>query len=261
MSDTVRAQPGSAAAVVVAGLSHRYGERPALEDLTLSLFTGVTGLVGVNGAGKTTLLHVMATVLRPDAGDLRVGSFDYRRQLLEVRRRVALAPQVFVPPPSMRVEEFLVYVGWMRGLRSRERSASAARVLDIVELGDRARDRLGSLSGGMVQRVNIAQALLASPALLLLDEPMDGLDPEQRVRIRQLIDRLGEEACVLISSHVMDDIVPIADRVLMLEAGRFVFDGTPAALGQIGAEHVTARSGLSPHEAAFLALRTREAAR
>jgi ABC-2 type transport system ATP-binding protein len=261
MTADVRTQPGSAPTLLVAGLTHRYEDRTVFADLDLSLFTGVTGLVGVNGAGKTTLLHVLATVLRPDAGELLLAGVDYRRRLLEVRRRVALAPQVFVPPPAMRVEEFLVYLAWMRGLPRRARTAEVRRVLEVVELADRARNRFAALSGGMVQRVNIAQALLGSPDLLLLDEPMDGLDPEQRVRIRDLVDRLGNEVCVLLSSHVMDDIVPIADRVLMLDEGRIAFDGSPADLALVGAEHVSASSGLSAHEAAFLALRHREGAR
>ncbi|MBO9524023.1 MAG: ATP-binding cassette domain-containing protein [Nocardioidaceae bacterium] len=261
MTTPVRVQPGAVPWVAVTGLSHRYDDRLVLDDLTLRLSSGVTGLVGVNGAGKTTLLHAMATVLRPDAGDLVVDGQDYRRDLLGVRRRVALAPQVFAPPAGMRVEEFLTYLAWMRGVPRRERAAAVARVLDVVELTDRADSRLASLSGGMVQRVNIAQALLADPALLLLDEPMDGLDPEQRVRIRKLVDHLGDTTCVVLSSHVMDDIVPIADRVLMLDAGRIVFDDTPSALGELGAGLVAAGAGLSPHEAAFLALRTTIGAR
>lgn len=257
MTHSVRAQPAPSAEVVVSGLGHHYGDRRVFTDVTFTLTTGVTGLVGVNGAGKSTLLHVLATVLRPDTGEASVAGLDHRRQRLAVRRQVTLAPQIFVPPRAMRVGDFLTYMAWMRGLRRSVRASEVSRVLGVVELEDRRQDVFATLSGGMVQRVNIAQALLGSPTLILLDEPMDGLDPEQRVRIRQLIGRLGAHSCVLLSSHVMDDIVPIADRVLMLDAGSIAFDGTPASLGELGEQSVVAGSGISPHEAAFLAIRTR----
>ena len=187
-----------------------------------------------------------------DRGELEF--FCRRRQGQAVRRHVALAPQVFVPPEDMRVEDFLTYMAWLRGIPRRERPAEVSRVLGIADLAGRRRGRFRALSG-MVQRVNIAQALLGDPDLILLDEPMDGLDPEQRVRIRHLVATIGRTTCVLLSSHVMDDIVPIADRVMMLDHGRIVFDDEPDRLRELGADLVAAGSELSPYEAAFLALR------
>lgn len=250
--------------LTVTGLRHRYADRTVFEDVSFTLPVGTTGLVGVNGAGKTTLLNILATTLRSTAGEIRLSSSSGRRRggdLLELRRRVALVPQIFVPPRSMRVDQFLTYMAWMRGVRRPERAESVARALEAVELSSRGRDRFASLSGGMVQRANLAQALLAKPELVLLDEPMSGLDPEQRVRLRQLIERIGLTSAVLISSHVMDDIVPIAARILMLDRGRLAFDDSPEALAEIGAGLVQAGSGLSPYETAFLALRAREESR
>lgn len=241
--------------VEVDRLTHRYGDRQVLDRLTFSLAPGVTGLVGINGAGKSTLLHVLATVLSPAGGDVRIAGTDLRRRAQAVRRHVALAPQVFVPPADMRVEEFLTYLAWLRAVPRVDRAAEIGRVLGIVGLADRRRDRFRALSGGMIQRVNIAQALLGGPEVILLDEPMDGLDPEQRVRLRQLVAVIGQGTCVLLSSHVMDDIVPIADRVLMLDHGQIVFDDGPDTLRDLGAELVAAGSDLSPYEAAFLSLR------
>lgn len=246
--------------VVIDRLVHRYDDRRVIDGISFSLRPGVTGLVGVNGAGKSTLLHVLATVLRPDEGEVRIAGVDLRRHAQAARRHVALAPQVFVPPEDMRVGDFLTYMAWLRGIPRRERAAELTRALAIVDLLDRRRDRFRSLSGGMVQRANIAQALLGSPELILLDEPMDGLDPEQRVRIRQLVATIGRRTCVLLSSHVMDDIVPIADRVMMLDRGRIVFDDAPDRLRELGADLVAAGSELSPYEAAFLALRDRSQA-
>ncbi|MFL6159663.1 MAG: ATP-binding cassette domain-containing protein [Marmoricola sp.] len=241
----------------VSGLGHRYDSREVYADLDFDLGPGTTGLVGVNGAGKTTLLQVLATVQRPTAGAVRLtSSTGERDDVLAVRRRIALAPQTFVPPRAMRVESFLTYVAWMRGLRASDRPAEVARVLDLVDLVDRRRDRVRVLSGGMVQRVNVAQALLGRPEVLLLDEPMSGLDPEQRVRLRQLVGRIGEHVAVLLSTHVMDDVVPVASRILMLDRGRIAFDGTPDDLAVAGARVVTPESGISVYEAAFLALRT-----
>ncbi|MGO4255587.1 ATP-binding cassette domain-containing protein [Marmoricola sp. RAF53] len=146
-------------------------------------------------------------------------------------------------------------MAWMRGLRRSSWPDEVTRVLAEVELVDRRRDRFAALSGGMVQRVNLAQALLGDPDLLLLDEPLSGLDPEQRIRIRQLVARIGQRHAVLVSTHVMDDVVPVATRVLMLDGGGLAFDGPPAELAAIGERSVTADSAISPYEAAFLALR------
>jgi len=255
----VTAEPRAVAAC--RGLTHRYGDRVVHADLDFTLTTGVTGLVGVNGAGKTTLMHVLATVLRPTAGRVELASLagtPDATDLLAVRRRVALAPQSFVPPRSMRVEEYLTLMAWMRGLRRSSWRDEVTRVLSEVELVDRRRDRFSALSGGMVQRVNLAQALLGDPDLLLLDEPLSGLDPEQRIRIRELVARIGQLHAVLVSTHVMDDVVPVAARVLMLDGGGLAFDGSPAELAAIGARSVTADSVISPYEAAFLALRNGE---
>ena len=141
--------------VEVADLVHSYGDRRVLDGLTFELYGGVTGLVGVNGAGKSTVLHILATVLRPEAGDVRIRGVDLRRHAQAARRYVALAPQVFVPPGDMRVEEFLTYMCWLRGIPRSQRPGEIALALETVDLADRRRDRFKALSGGMVQRVRM----------------------------------------------------------------------------------------------------------
>lgn len=246
--------------VSVDGVTHHYGKRAALSDVTFDLRPGVTGLVGVNGAGKSTLLGVMATALRPTRGTMTLpgvpGGTRSRQRVDALRRAMALMPQDFVPPARMRVRDFLAYMAWLRALPVDGRAEAVDRALVDADLVERASERLDGLSGGMLRRVLFAQAVLGGPELLLLDEPTSGLDPEQRLRIRGLVAGHGKDRAVLMSSHVMEDVVHIASRVLMLDAGRIVFDGTPAELYAIGTAIVADSALLSPYEAAFLSLRS-----
>lgn len=238
------------------GLTHAFGGRTVLEDVSLDLGRGVTGLVGVNGAGKSTLLRILSLGLRPTRGSVSlVGREDLR--LTEARRAVALMPQSANLPGRLRVVDFLAYLAWLRAVPRRQRPSAVERALALAGLDDRAGSRYADLSGGMQRRVLLAQALLAEPGLLLLDEPTASLDPEQRVRIRDVVAEQGRERSVVVSSHLVEDLVPVADRIVMLDAGRVVFDGSPADWEQLGAEHVAPGSPLSAHEAAFLVLRNR----
>jgi ABC-2 type transport system ATP-binding protein len=248
------------------GVTHRYGDRVALHELTLDLRPGVTALVGVNGAGKSTLLSILATLVRPTAGGVSFGGQAWpgagHQADARIRRDLGLCPQAASLPGSITVSEFLYYAARLRGVARSRVTAAVTAALETVELTDRRGARCRTLSGGMRKRLLIAQAIVHDPALLLLDEPMESLDPEQRVRVRASISALGhEERCVVVSSHVLADVLPIADRVVMIDGGSLLFDGTPAALEVRGRASLGEGAGLSAYEAAFLSLREEGAAR
>lgn len=236
-------------------LGFRYRQHVALDGLRFSLAPGITGLVGINGAGKSTLLRLLATTQRPDAGRLWLLGVEASGDVRTVRRRIGYMPQELQIPARLRVGDFLAYMGWLRQVPPRRRRDAIGAALAAADLEDRVGDTVGSLSGGMRRRLLLAQALLGDPELLLLDEPTAGLDPEQRIRIRELIAGAAASRTTVVSSHLMEDLVPVADRVLMLDEGRLVFDGTVEEMGARGAALVTEGSGLSAHEAAFLSLR------
>ena len=180
----------STAAVRAEGLSRRYGAIRALDAVDLALERGITGLLGPNGAGKTTLLSILATISEPDAGRVSVLGLDPREgaERVEIRLRLGYLPQELGYHRHFRVAAFLDYVAILKEITDRRRrTEEVARVLAVTGLEDRARARIRALSGGMRQRLGIAQALLGSPELLILDEPTAGLDPEQRLRFRELL--------------------------------------------------------------------------
>jgi ABC-2 type transport system ATP-binding protein len=223
----------STAAVGVEGLSRRYGAIRALDEVDLTLERGITGLLGPNGAGKTTLLSILATVNEPDAG--RVSVFELnprdRAERVEIRRRLGYLPQELGYHRHFTVAAFLDYVAILKEITDRRRRAEeVARVLAVTGLEARARTRIRALSGGMRQRLGIAQALLGNPDLLILDEPTAGLDPEQRLRFRELLSDLPGDPVILLSTHQADDIAAICPKVVVLLQGRVRFDGTPAEL-------------------------------
>ncbi|SCE84113.1 ATP-binding cassette domain-containing protein [Micromonospora mirobrigensis] len=219
--------------VSIDGLGKRYGATPALDGLDLELGTGVTGFLGPNGAGKTTLLRCLATALAPDRGRLRILGLDpaVPAQRTELRRRIGYLPQNPGLYPQFTAYDLLDYVAVLKELTDgRRRRAEVRRVLDEVDLTDRARTKVRKLSGGMRQRLGLALALLGQPALLILDEPTVGIDPEQRMLFRALISRVGESHTVLLSTHQTEDVGALCERVVVMNAGRAAFDGTPRQL-------------------------------
>ncbi|OXS32989.1 ABC transporter ATP-binding protein [Streptomyces sp. XY006] len=219
--------------VSASGIGLRYGGTRALDDVSLRLTGGVTGLLGPNGAGKTTLLRVLATALPADQGAFTVLGHDpsTARGRQEVRRRLGYLPQTPGFHPDFTAFEFVDYVAILkemtdRGVRHRE----VRRVLDEVGLADVRGKRMRKLSGGMRQRVALAAALVGDPGFLVLDEPTVGLDPEQRMRFRELIAGAGEGRTVLLSTHQTEDVAMLCHRVLVMAGGRIRFDGTPAEL-------------------------------
>ena len=210
------------------GVSKSYGRTTALQPTTLDLRPGVVGLLGPNGAGKTTLLRLLATALPPTAGRVVVAGHDVtasHAQRVEARRRLGYCPQEVTLPRGTTAAGFLDYVAVLKEWTDADaRRAEVRRVLDAVDLGERAQAKVSKLSGGQRRRLVIAQALLGAPDLLLLDEPTTGLDPEQRASLRGLLSGLA--GTVLISTHQTEDVSALCDRVLVIDAGAICFDGT-----------------------------------
>ncbi|GAA3929038.1 ABC transporter ATP-binding protein [Actinoplanes auranticolor] len=223
--------------VQATGLRVKAGSRLAVDGLDLTLGPGVHGLLGPNGAGKTTLMRALATVVRPEDGRLRLLGRDVRQRktLRTLRSRLGYLPQQFGFYPKFTVRDYVEYMAWLREVPTTAVPAATQRAIDRVGLTGRADSRLRSLSGGMLRRAGIAQAIVNEPELLLLDEPTVGLDPGQRVEFRELLRDLGDGSCVLVSTHLVEDVVAACTNVLLLDEGRLVFRGLPGELARLGA--------------------------
>jgi len=220
-------------AVRVQDVTKSFGRTHALQGVTFAAGVGVTGLLGPNGAGKTTLLRMLATVLAPDSGGLQLLGRNPQdaEDRLAIRRRLGYLPQEPGFHRGFTVFEFIDYVAILKELTDRRaRHAEVRRVIDAVGLNDVAGRRIRALSGGMRRRVGVAQAILGEPQLVILDEPTAGLDPEQRLRFRDLVSRIGEGRTVLLSTHMTEDVAALCPHVVVVDGGRTVFDGTPSAL-------------------------------
>lgn len=221
--------------VALEALAQGYGKLTVLEGFSTVLRPGVTALLGPNGAGKTTLLRTLATILPPRNGVIRIGEVDVRdeRSARRVRDGIGYLPQEFGFDPRMSVADFVTYAAWTRGVPAKRWRRAVDETLEMVDLVDRRRTRMGTLSGGMRQRAGIAWAVVGRPGLVLLDEPTVGLDPRQRLQFRKIISGLGDTVVVL-STHLIDDIEAIGDRVIVIHGGTAQFDGTVAELGDLG---------------------------
>jgi len=224
------------ATVELAAVAKRYGGTRALDGIDLAAGAGITGLLGPNGAGKTTLLRIAATVLAPDAGRLRLLGLDPAQagERVEIRRRLGYLPQEPGYHRGFTTFEFVDYIAILKELTDRRaRHAEVRRVLAEVGLDAVARRKIRALSGGMRRRVALAQALLGRPDLLVLDEPTAGLDPEQRLRFRELISAAAQDHTVLLSTHQTEDVAALCQRVVVMHRGAVRFDGTTRALAEL----------------------------
>ncbi|PYC88409.1 ABC transporter ATP-binding protein [Streptomyces tateyamensis] len=236
------------------GLKVRAGRRKtAVDGLDLSLGTGVHGLLGPNGAGKTTLIRSLATVLRPAEGELELcgTAVGARSDLRALRRRIGYLPQEFGYYKRFTVREFVEYMAWLKEVPKAAVPAAVQRAVERVGLADRADHRMRTLSGGMVRRAGIAQAIVNDPVLLLLDEPTAGLDPAQRLRFRELLQELGRDTCVVVSTHLVEDVAAACSDVVLFAEGRLLFQGTPDELAAAGGP---GHPGDSPLERGYSAL-------
>jgi len=211
-------------------LGKRYGEHWALRELSLRCGPGLLGLVGPNGAGKTTLMRMIATLLEPTEGTIRWNGRDIRAHGQALRQVLGYLPQDFGVYPEFTGRQFLRYLAAMKGLPSELLNRRVADVLEIVNLEQVADRKLPTYSGGMKQRIGIAQALLNDPELLIVDEPTAGLDPAERVRFRTLLASLTHNRIILLSTHIISDMEAVANRLMILQEGRVLADTAPEAL-------------------------------
>jgi len=217
--------------LVLESLGKRYAGRGwALSEFTLTLTPGVTGLLGPNGAGKSTLMRILATVASPSAGRVLWNGTDLARSPDTLREVLGYLPQDFGVYPQLTALEFLDYIAAAKGLDARSARQRIEQLLELVNLTDARHRSLGGFSGGMRQRVGIAQALLNDPRVLIVDEPTAGLDPEERVRFRNLLGDLAGERIVLLSTHIVSDVEATASRIVMMGQGRLLADAAPDAL-------------------------------
>ena len=213
-------------------LSKRYGKTRALIDFSYTFTPGIYGLLGPNGAGKSTLMNILSSALRPTKGRALYGGRDLFALGAAYRAVLGVAPQQASLYDFFTGQEYLEYIAALKGMARQPAAEAASRALESVELADQGGARVGGYSGGMKQRLLLAQALLNDPAVLILDEPTAGLDPRQRIVLRNLITRISEDKIVIFATHVVPDIEPIAREVLLLQKGRLIDAGPVARLCQ-----------------------------
>ena len=208
------------------------GGKLALNGVSLDIGNGMFGLLGPNGAGKTSLIKILATLLKPTAGSIQIDGLDLDKNRKQIRKQIGYLPQEFTSFPKLTAREFLDYVARLKGIRSRKARASLIdNVLENVGLSDARDRRADKLSGGMKRRLGIAQSLIGGPRILIIDEPTVGLDPEERVRFRNLLSDLSrEEKIIILSTHIVGDISSTCARIALLDEGEVVFSGPPGEL-------------------------------
>lgn len=236
--------------IEVSHLSKKYGTHPAIEDLSFTVGDGqIFGLLGPNGAGKSTIMNILTGYLAPTSGEVKVAGFSLPEQAQQAKVCVGYLPEQ--PPlyPDMTPEEYLTFVGRAKGLRGAELHEEIEYVMDATCIGGMRSRLIKNLSKGYKQRVGIAQAMLGSPEIIILDEPTVGLDPRQIIYIRSLIKKLGERHTVILSSHILSEISAVCDYVMIISHGKLVasspIDDLGSALGEEKATEITVRSNVT----------------
>ncbi len=209
--------------LVLNHVSKKYQNRTVVDGINVTLKPGVIGLLGANGAGKTTLMRMICGILKPTSGTISLDETDVSEEIY--RDALGYLPQDFGYYPSFTGRDFLMYIAALKGLEKSVAKRKCDELLFAVNLEDVANKKIKSYSGGMKQRLGIAQALLNAPKLIVLDEPTAGLDPKERVRFRNMISRLGNDAIVLLSTHIVSDVSQISDRILIIDNGKLIWDG------------------------------------
>jgi ABC-type multidrug transport system ATPase subunit len=241
--------------VEITDLTRRFGRTAAVAGVDLRIGPGVFGLLGPNGAGKTSLLRMMATAIRPSSGTMRLLGRDPRASgpRREIRQRLGYLPQNLGYYPGFTVAEFVEYFALLKEVPPARIPAAVTTAIEHVGLDGRAKSKLRTLSGGMLRRVGVAQAIVNEPGLLLLDEPTAGLDPEQRVVLRALLRDMGQRATVVVSTHLVEDVGAACSQVALMDEGKIIFIGTPGELTARGQGHDTGDAPLERGYSAVLA--------
>ena len=216
-------------------LFRSYKDKCAVNRVNLRLTEGINGLLGANGAGKTTLMRMLCGILKPTAGSIALDGVDVSSE--DYRAVLGYLPQDFGYYPDFTGLDFLLYLAALKGLSRSHAKRKAKELLELVSLKDAGKKKIKTYSGGMKQRLGIAQALLNDPSLLIVDEPTAGLDPKERVRFRKLIAGLGQDTIVLLSTHIVSDVEKIAGHMLMMSEGKIIFD-EPWDKGRIDLEQL-----------------------
>jgi len=211
--------------VEIRHLDKYYGRKKALSDINLTIPAGMFGLLGRNGAGKTTLMKTLATLLEKQKGEVRICGIPVENAS-QIRRIIGYLPQDFSMYPNMTVYESMDYLGVLSGLGKKERQKRIPLLLERVNLSDAQYKKVKTLSGGMKRRLGIAQAILHNPKVLIVDEPTAGLDPEERVRFRNLLCEIAEDRIVILSTHIVGDIEATCENIAVLDEGTLLFTGT-----------------------------------
>lgn len=209
--------------LIIDRVSRQYKNKIAVDRISLKLHRGVHGLLGANGAGKTTLMRMLCGILKPTGGTIAFDGIDVSEE--SYRAILGYLPQDFGYYPEFSAADFLLYLAALKGIPKDRAKRKTRELLELVSLSDVSRKKIKTFSGGMKQRLGIAQALLNDPKLLILDEPTAGLDPKERVRFRNLIEELGKNNIVLLSTHIVSDIEHIADQVLIMKDGQLIYQG------------------------------------
>jgi len=219
-------------------LTKKFGDFTAVSHINLTMNSGVYGLLGVNGAGKTTLMRMLCTLLKPTCGSIACNGKDIFHMDGGYRQLLGYLPQDFGFYPEFTVQDYLYYIATIKGLRPSVAKRKVKELIPQVGLTKAARKKMKKLSGGMKRRAGIAQAMLNEPQILILDEPTAGLDPNERIRFRNLISELSEERLVLLSTHIVSDIEYIANEILLMKDGKLMHQGTADTIIDSMAESV-----------------------
>lgn len=220
--------------LVISDLTKRYGAKTAVDHVNLTLEPGIVGLLGPNGAGKTTMIRLLCDLIAPDGGSVMLDGENIRNMGEAYRDILGYLPQRVGYYPWFTGEKYLMYMAALKGLPKDQARAHTEALLKRVGLYDVRKKRLSSLSGGMIQRLGIAQAMLNRPKILILDEPTAGLDPQERIRFRGMIAELAHDSLVILSTHIVSDVSNIASRVVMLRSGKVAaYDSVDALLNRL----------------------------
>lgn len=216
--------------LIVSNVTKEFKNKTAINNISFTLNKGVIGLLGANGAGKSTLMRMMCGILSPTEGQITYDGIDVSKE--EYRNVLGYLPQDFGYYPDFTAMDFLMYISALKGLNSSNSKKKSNELLKLVGLYDNRKQKIKTFSGGMKQRLGIAQALLNDPEVIVLDEPTAGLDPKERVKFRNIIAELGKDNIVLLSTHIVSDVEKIADRILVIKDGNVVFDGKEEEVGK-----------------------------